>query len=309
MKKAFLIFISILLGSIFIFSAYTKLFPIELFEYTFVDTGLFNWVLVPYVSRLAIGLEFFLGILLLLNVYFEKKQTILFALFLLLFFTVYLIVLIVKDGNSGNCGCFGDTLKFTPLESIFKNLGMLILTLILYFKHPGIKFKFQKWLVAFFFLGSFSIPFILLPVNLEAFTNSQEQTLNYQLDLSALYAPGKKNQPKENLREGKRIIAFLSLTCPHCKLGAYKLHLIHKLNPAIPIYFILNGESENLNAFFEESKAADMRYSFMTADEGFVRAAGVKLPAILWVNNGIVEKKVKYKYLKQEEIEAWLSAK
>lgn len=306
MKKAAYVFISVLLGSIFIFSGYTKLFPIELFEYTFVDTGIFNWVLVPYVSRLAIGLEFFLGILLILNIFFEKKQTLIFAIGLLLFFTIYLIVLLAKDGNSGNCGCFGDTLKLTPLESIYKNLGMLLLTFILYFSHKGIKLKFQKILVVFLFIASFLTPFILLPINLEAFNQSQEQTLNYKLDLSALYAANRKDKPKENLLQGKRIIAFLSLTCPHCKLGAYKLHLIHKLNPSIPIYFILNGDLPDLASFFEESKAGDIPYSFLTSDEGFVRAAGVKLPSILWVNNGVVEKKVKYKFLKQEEIEAWL---
>jgi hypothetical protein len=206
-----------------------------------------------------------------------------------------------------NCGCFGDALKLTPIESIVKNIVLLFLSFYLYKNHDGFQLKFEKILVVILGLTSITIPFMLTPINFKSTEQNLEETLNYKLDLESLYTPGKKDIPKENLREGKRIIAFLSLTCPHCKLGAFKLHLIHKNNPNIPIHFVLNGEIENLPAFQEESKSFDMPYTFMTGEEGFVKCAGVKLPAILWVENGVVVKKVKYKYLNQDEIEAWLA--
>lgn len=307
MKKILFFILSIVLGSIFLFSAYAKLYPIELFEYTFINSGFINWKVAPYISRLAIGFEFLLGALLILNVYFKKKQSLLACIFLLIFFTFYLVLILITEGNISNCGCFGDALKLTPIESIIKNFVLLLLSYYLYKNHLGIQLKFEKIILISLGLISLSIPFILTPINFQSTEQNLEETLNYKLDLDPLYAAGKKDMPKENLREGKRIIAFLSLTCPHCKLGAFKLHLMHKNNPNIPIYFVLNGENQNLPAFLEESKSFDMPYTFMTAEEGFVKCAGVKLPAILWVENGIVVKKIKYKYLNQDEIEAWLA--
>jgi hypothetical protein len=307
MKKTFPFILSIVLGGVFLFSAYAKLYPIELFEYTFINSGFISWKVAPYISRLAIGLEFILGALLILNIYFKKKQTLLASILLLLFFTFYLVLILITEGNISNCGCFGDALKFTPIESIIKNLVLLFLSLYLYKKHLGIQLKFEKTLVIILSLVSLSIPFALTPINFQSTEQNLEETLNYKLDLEPLYASGRNDIPKENLREGKRIIAFLSLTCPHCKLGAFKLHLMHKDNPNIPIYFVLNGEIQNLPSFLEESKSFDMPYTFMTAEEGFVKCAGVKLPAILWVENGIVVKKIKYKYLNQDEIETWLA--
>src|SRR4051812_42921577 len=117
--------ISICLGLIFIYSGYTKLVPvIETFEFTFVDIGIANWYTAPVIARLLIGLEFFLGFLLILN-YHLKKFTLPFTIALLLFFIIYLCVQIATTGNNGNCGCFGEHIKMTPLEAIVKNIVMI----------------------------------------------------------------------------------------------------------------------------------------------------------------------------------------
>src|ERR1700740_729930 len=57
------IILALLLGAVYIFSAYSKLFPIEPFEYTFVDVGISSWKLSPFMARTVIGLEFFIGLL------------------------------------------------------------------------------------------------------------------------------------------------------------------------------------------------------------------------------------------------------
>ncbi len=62
-KIAFFILSSIM-GLVFLYSAYTKLYPIEPFEYTFVDLGIGGWKMAPFIARFMIGLEFFIGILL-----------------------------------------------------------------------------------------------------------------------------------------------------------------------------------------------------------------------------------------------------
>ncbi|MFY8028448.1 MAG: TlpA family protein disulfide reductase, partial [Bacteroidia bacterium] len=108
-----------------------------------------------------------------------------------------------------------------------------------------------------------------------------------------------------DLMKGKRVIAFLSLTCPHCKIGAQKLNLIHQQNPDLPIYFILNGETSDLQEFLESSKTKDIEYRFMSMQEGFIKNAGINLPAILWVKDGQVVNRTKYTELDATELIAW----
>src|SRR5258708_3348656 len=105
LKKLIFIVLSMLMGAIFIFSGYTKLYPIEPFEYTFVDMGVAGWKLAPFIARFFIGLEFFIGILFFCNI--KIRTTAKISIAVLVFFSLYLIGLIFLTGNKGNCGCFG----------------------------------------------------------------------------------------------------------------------------------------------------------------------------------------------------------
>ena len=70
MRKAFiilLILLSIALGATFLYSAYTKLFPIQQFEYTMVEFAHMPWLMAAIGARILIGLEAGLGGLILLH--------------------------------------------------------------------------------------------------------------------------------------------------------------------------------------------------------------------------------------------------
>ncbi len=305
MKKIFYIFLSILLGAIFIFSAYAKLFPVELFELTLIDIGVSNWFLAPFIARFFIGLEFFIGFMLISNIYLNRiilKLTIV----TIIIFTIYLLLLIFIEGNEGNCKCFGNLIRLTPLESIIKNIIMLLLSLLLYKKHKGFDWKFSKYFLTVTLIVSFLLPFIIYPVDLSASErNFNVEKLNYNLGLDVLYNNPKIPAPKEELRTGKHIIAFMSLTCPHCRIAAYKMHIMKKMNQKIPFYFVLNGDSTDLQRFYSDTKTSDIPYSILLGHD-FVKIAGVKLPAIFWVENGIVTRKTKYIFLEQKDIEDWI---
>jgi hypothetical protein len=305
MKKIFFIFLSILLGVIFIFSAYVKLFPVELFEMTFVDLGIANWYIAPFVARIMIAIEFFIGFLLLFNLYLNKF-TLRLTIGVLIAFTIYLSGLLLIEGNSGNCKCLGNFIIMTPLESVIKNIILIILSLIIYKFYKGITWKYSKIFFYIIIITSVALPFIINPVDINiSKKNSNDAIVNYKLNLDVLYNNPKVVEPCMDLRKGKYIIAFMSLTCPHCRIGAYKLHIIKKRNPDIPIFFILNGDNNNLKSFFDETKASDIPYTILLGSD-FVKMSGLNLPAIYWVNNGIVLKKTKYIYLDQKEIEDWL---
>jgi hypothetical protein len=295
--------ISILLGLVFLFSAYIKLFPIELFEFSFIEIKLANWTTAPYIARLFLSLEFLLGILLILNFNGGNKKLAKFSFALLVIFTIYLSLIILFQGNNGNCGCFGTFIKMTPLESIIKNLLLMSLNGLLFISPFKKNLSFNKLIIIAAGIASLLSPFILNPVNESA--PPSENEINYNLKLDALYLSSKKDTPKVDLRKGKRVIAFLSLTCEHCKLGAQKLNLIHQNYPEIPIFFILNGDSKDLKPFLIESKTKTIEFAFMTIKEGFIENAGINFPAILWVNNSKVENRTKYTQLDESALIKW----
>ena len=304
-KRILLVLLSILLGAVFIFSGYTKLYPIEPFEYTFVDIGIVNWQLAPFISRLLIGLEFLIGALLVLNANL-KKFTYKIGIAVLLVFCVYLVLLIFFSGNKGNCGCFGSTIVMTPLQALIKNIIMLALFAVLYKFHKGWELKDKKkYVLVLPVLAAFAFPFILNPVELnysEAYLNKPEN--NFKLELDSLYSSAKP-APPHTLPQGKHIIAFLSLTCKHCRIAANKMRVIHERNPEIPFYFVLNGEGKDLKHFYENTHTENIPHS-MLLGKNFVFLAGTSLPTIFLVNNGMVEHDIDYMVMDQGEIEKWL---
>lgn len=305
MKKEILAYvIASLLGVLFLFSAYAKLFPVELFEYTFVDLGILPWSLSPFVARLFIGFEWLLGSLLLLNITGKNNFVLKITLVFLLLLTLYLLTIFLIRGNEANCGCFGELWELSTLESIAKNIVLITSVLILLAVHPGNLFKkFLLPIQVILILNSFALPFILNP-----FTPGGEPSVNklekgFPLEIAPLQNPNHPFPLTKDITKGKWLVGFFSLTCQHCKIAAYKISIIHQKNPEIPIYFILNGKVADFNSFREYAKMGDIPYSYMTTKEGFLKNSGVAVPALLLVNNGFVERRVPYLNLSQEELE------
>jgi thiol-disulfide isomerase/thioredoxin len=117
--------IRIIVSFLFIFSAYSKLYPSA-------DLGLgtmeakqlyalgFSRELAAYFSRLLVAAEFALGIGL-LQPHFLKRIVIPATILLLVVFCVHLSYSIANDVG-GNCGCFGELIKMTPTEALIKNI-------------------------------------------------------------------------------------------------------------------------------------------------------------------------------------------
>ena len=304
-KKILLIALTALLGVVFIISGLTKLFPSVLFELTFIDMGIAGWGSAPFIARIFIGLEFFLGLLLILQ--FGLRQFTLKAVIaMLLAFTVYLGMIMMSQGNEGNCKCFGNVLVMTPLESIIKNVIMIAVSVFLFFIHKGIQWKFRPLVFVLALLISFALPFVLNPVSREKSVRADERELNYKMEqLDVLYNSPDVQKPSVDLREGRHILACISLTCPHCRIAAYKMHIMKNLNPSLPLYFILNGEESDLTGFFADTGGDNIPWT-MVLGQNFMNISGPRLPAIYWLDNGVVVNKTKYNQLVQDDIERWM---
>lgn len=302
------ILLSIFLGGIFIFSGYTKLYPIEPFEYTFVDLGIATWDTAPFVARLLIGLEFCCGALLIIN-FRLRRLTLPLVAGLLVVFCIYLTGILLTKGNNGNCGCFGEYLTMTPLAAIAKNIGMLLLCGLIYAMTVPMKDRYMRFLAGALCIAGLALPFILNVVNLDDARNMQPQAVNYKVPLDLLYTSANPTNipPAIELRRGKHIIAYLSLTCPHCRIAAQKIHVLHKENPAIPFYLVLNGKKELYEPYLRDYGLTDIPHQLFLGPDEFIKMAGATLPQILWVNNSIVEKKGNYFQLTRSALEAWMA--
>jgi thiol-disulfide isomerase/thioredoxin len=127
-----------LMAFMFLLSAVAKLYPSpnlalptfevkQLIPMGFSETG------AAYFSRILIGCELALGILLLQKNYF-KRLVIPMSFLMLLIFSIHLSYEIASTGNSGNCGCFGSLLPMTPVQALIKNIIGMGLLFILYQK-------------------------------------------------------------------------------------------------------------------------------------------------------------------------------
>ncbi|MEO5673816.1 MAG: MauE/DoxX family redox-associated membrane protein [Chitinophagales bacterium] len=305
MKRILFISLKVIVGITFLFSGYLKLFPIELFELNFIDIGIANWITSPFIARLLIGVEFFLGIMLLSGIAL-RNFTLPATFGLIAIFSIYLVVQLVTIGNKGDCGCFGTYLQMTPLQSLIKNVLLGSLALLLYLMSRRNRIHFQNTIVIFIAAIILPLPFILNPVDLLAGKIREPQAINFHLPAD-LFSSNSAKRDTIDLMNGKHIIAFMSLTCEHCKVAAFKMHVMEKRHPEIPFYFILNGKEHDLLLFHDATKADHIPYMFLYG-KSFFALTGGNLPVIYWVENGIVVRKSLYISLEEAEILKWLDA-
>ena len=266
--------------------------------------GVSGWRLAPFTARFFISLEFFIGILFFLN--FKLRTTAKISAVVLVFFSFYLLGLIFLTGNKGNCGCFGNTLVMTPLQALIKNAVMLFITWLIYKHYEGFTFKRDGILFCSLMVISLASPHILNYVDLnysEAYLTKREDY--YKIELDTLYKYAKINTPPKSLSHGKQVIAFMSATCPHCRIAAKKMKILKDKSPTLPIYLVLNGDDKDMKIFFEDTKATNFPYCNLNG-KGFVFLAGTTLPYIVLINNSTVENQVDYVHLDQEQIENWI---
>ncbi|MGI6320381.1 MAG: MauE/DoxX family redox-associated membrane protein [Bacteroidales bacterium] len=294
--------LSILLGLVFIFSAYVKLFPIEILEIAIVETGLVGWSLAPIFARLLLASEFALGVFLIMNI--KPKLVNIFVMLSLLVFSIYLSIILIFQGNSVNCNCFGLFMIMNPFESILKNILMIALSVLLYFKNTAVDYK-KDWLVIG--VGAVlvsSIPFIINPPVFDKSKFGYEIEEPYLMDLSVVYDDADVEQPKIDLREGKHLIAFYSSNCQHCVVAAYSLQLISKRNPDLSFYFFINGDEEDIKEFHNLTKSEHVPHSILLA-QPFVMLAGNRFPAVFLVEDSYVQERIHPAAVDEKMILEW----
>ncbi|MES2690924.1 MAG: MauE/DoxX family redox-associated membrane protein, partial [Bacteroidota bacterium] len=125
----------ILVGVLFIISGFIKANDTIGFSYKLVEYfEIFDMhYFIDYAVAIAMFIcifEIMVGVALLLGAY--TRLTMWLLLLMIVFFTI-LTGYSAITGKVTDCGCFGDAIKLTPVQSFMKDLVLLVLILVLFF--------------------------------------------------------------------------------------------------------------------------------------------------------------------------------
>jgi len=282
MRWGFII-LRIVIGLLFIFSGWIKLYPIEPFEFNFVHIGIANWTIAPFFARGIIAFEILLGLMLIINA--NRKATIFSALTLLCLFTIYLLIAWIAEGNKDNCGCFGTFLQMSTSESILKNILLILLLLLLLKKGSQWNWRY-KWIITVIVVCiAIATPFIINPVSLNAAIHKENAHLPVRAPFE--YLPDMVFSGKTvDLNKGEKLLALFSLGCPHCKILATKLAILSEQENIPDVYVLFIGDEGKLDHFLKKT-SMPFPYKIFN-DKNFFKISGPKLPTLLYVRDGMV---------------------
>lgn len=272
-RKTFEWILKIILAAVFCISAYTKLIKPGIIEIILVDHGIVaaRETAAIYV-RFIIGLEFALG-LLFLQPYFLKKFVVPASLIFLISFTIYLGYTGFILNDFSNCGCFGEIIEMSPVESIIKNVFLLGLVALLFKLIRDEKKKY--WIpVVIIILGILSV-FVLSPI----------KKLNEFKFGSYTYFTG---WGRVDLSSGDKLLAVFNTECDHCQELAKELTRIKskKNFPEMFVLFFTEG-AISVDSFKTLTKS-NFPYRMINTKE-FFDLIGQSPPRIYWLRDGLIK--------------------
>ena len=253
LKKNIIWAIRIIVAAVFVLSAVAKLWPnpvfgIGTFEGKYLGEIGITGGFAKIVSRLLIGLEFSLAILILMPFYL-KKIVFPATIGLLAVFSVHLMIQTI-GGEAGNCGCFGDLIPMTPLQALIKNvvtIGLLILPLTLL--KNGLNDKKSINPLIYVGLSISLLMFILIPQGGGGGDLGKDVVITGESEYSKYF---------EDINEGNKLLCFFSPTCEHCmETGKVLTELKVKYPGIIPDIKMLfmdeagDGSPQDIKAYFE----------------------------------------------------------
>ena len=309
---------------LFLLSAVAKLYPspyfaISTFEVKQLYPLGFSGDVAPFFSRILIGIEFALGILI-LQKHYLRKLVIPATLLMLAVFTTHLsIVTFQNGGNSGNCGCFGSLLPMTPIEAILKNVvAMILLVILLKVMPKKDESKSNFWVLTTATVSFILLLFMIAPMqaqsNLVDVTGSEPEenltiesndTLKSESVIETKKIDTAKNIVKEikdepiqkksgyssyfaSIDKGRKTLCFFVPGCDHCREVAKELTEMKakdKNFPEIRIIF-MNEEADLIPDFF---KFAGAKYPYKLIEVipfWNVLGTGKDTPGVKYLWNG-----------------------
>ena len=264
----------VVLGIVFIISAYTKLISPGIVEIILVDHGIASSreIAAIYI-RILIGLEFALG-LMFFQPFYLKKIVLPASLIFLAGFTAYLFYTGYLQGDSQNCGCFGTVVNMSPFESTVKNAVLMIIAIVLYkILQPDKK--------------NILVPIIIFIVAIPAvFVFSHIKNIK---DFKFSNYTNFVGEGRVDLSEGEKLIIIVNTECEHCQKLTKELVKLEKTTKNFPEVFVLVFSEGDISIdSFKVITGFDFPYQ-MIDSRSFFDLIGSNPPRIYWLENGRIK--------------------
>lgn len=318
----------IFVALVFMASAVTKYISLDAFDQFIYEHQLFSWITTTILTRLLIACEFSLGLLLLIGVKPKLIKSLIIAF--LVFFTIYIIVkphFFAVDQE--NCHCFGEVLIMSDTQTLIKNIVLLIFSYFMFWnkgivekedkeevpiaENPSKFNKISVWIrnnTTYLTVVSF------VAVLLLSFGINMPDSLTYKLYGKAAKINEEKfeylisNEALEDLhiKEGKKIVCMYSPVCKYCKKTAKRLDVMRQKYNIKDENFALIfwGGDKAIKRFFVKNEIKELPFKNVPAPV-FLEATKGRQPIIILMNNGKVEKLLKYPNIIDEDIVEFLN--
>jgi uncharacterized membrane protein YphA (DoxX/SURF4 family) len=299
--KAFVHILRTILGIVFIISAIFKFLSIDEFEIYVFSHNLMSFNLSSLAARLLIGFEFFIGIMLIANLYF--RQIWMTSVAMLSGFTIYLAITAIS-GSSENCHCFGELLKMNPIESMIKN-GILLIGFIAIRKNMSFSLKYKLLLTTSVALISLSLPTIVSPPDFFYPELYSKIAVINKNGLDSLVIDN--NQFPVKCDTGKKVLCFYSTKCRFCKLSERKICSIverHNLDSTKFANIFWGDSTTSLDKFYQ-SKSIRFESAFINTND-FMSITGGKMPLILLIEDKKIIERFGYRSIDEAKIVQFL---
>jgi len=263
--------IRFVLGSVFLFSALSKLLGVGLFEIAIVDQGLATTrEQAAYPARLVIAFELFLGAALLFPFYL-KRIILPLAIVTLAAFTLLQGYQMTLGEQTQDCGCFGEMVRMSSAQSLAKNIILLGLSLWLFKTTRAEK-------------RNFIVPASLAVVSVVAVFLFAPVRRNYD-ETFAKYTQFEK-AGRVDLTNGSKLVAVFNADCEHCQETARELDALAAKSAEFPqIYVLMFGENAAAVSAFAEKTATNYPYHLISAPD-FFALIGNSPPRMYWLQDG-----------------------
>ena len=294
--------VNIGIGSMFIIAAILKLISIDEFEIYIYSFNIFSFPVTTFASRIIIAGEFILGLFLILKIYYRFTRKAILSILVL--FTIFLIYTAIFR-NDDNCHCFGEFVELNPIESIVKNVVVIILLLVTKTtshqdselreignreQQPtadSLCLRHKPFALAL----ALALVFIISPpdsiYNMIYSSEKEISSIDFYESFDDIEPSAISHQPSAFILDDERqMIAIVSAGCKYCKLGLKKLSLMMK-NEELDIDKVnvfIWGSPESIEDFKKETNTESYPYWHIMPNQAIDITYG-RFPIFIWMKD------------------------
>lgn len=282
-------------GLVFVISAIAKFLSIDSFEIYLFSLGILPLGLSFIAARLIIAVEAVLGLWFVLNL--NNKATEILTYCILALFSGFLTGQILA-GSQENCHCFGDFVDLSPIQSLIKNI-ILVLLIIFSSGKPLFSPKKQKLLTVATSVAAIAAVFIISPPDNFRYESYKSDDMVNENFLREKVAEGVISP---EIFQGEKIVCFFSVKCEFCSMSAKKLAILRRLGDfsrGEVISYFGKGETTTMSdaESFIESAGLDCYNIHFIQPDIFLKITNGAYPLILLIEDGRIVGKYSYRDL------------